>query len=204
MTREVGWFSTFLYFATLLGVLPSADAVPVEVEFRGRITSVTAATDTTADLSGDFSPGQTMTIVYLVEMSTPGQNAFGIRYYNDAVRGMQLTVGIHSYTISSNSFTQVAIGNDVLGMGDSYWMVVAGLVGPGAQDMNPVNFSLQLHDEDGSVWTTDDLPAPFSIDAFELASWRLVFGSLTATGWVDGALSIQAVTWSKVKALYVP
>jgi hypothetical protein len=56
---------------------------------------------------------------------------------------------------------------------------------------------LRLFDEDGSAWSTADLPRSFpNLGVFEVRSWQLRFGPVFCFGYVEGKLT-EVVTLSR-------
>ena len=142
----------------VLGLTVPAMAVSTTFGVTGIVDFVDPA------LSGTFSNGDTMTLLYTFESTTPARaGSTSTAAVFDPLTSLSLTIG--SYTASSNGAPEIQIDNDLPGFNDRYSLVSRasdGLSGPTVAG-NSVNFFFFRLDDSTDTAFNDALILPTSL-----------------------------------------
>lgn len=149
-------------------------AAPVTFQFKGTVTSVSAA------LSPPFNIGDTLSGSYTFESTTAprgGSNATTAVF--DALTSLTLTIG--GYTASSNAAAEIQTGNrdDIAEFTDRYFVLSRaseGLSGPNVGSALLVAFGFRIDDSTGNVFASAlDLPTTLDLSDFDATDFGLDF-----------------------------
>lgn len=150
--------------ALLSVVVLSAGAAPVSLSFSGTITSAAAP------LAGLLLPGDSFQGVTLLDSDAPDSSLSPGQGVYDGLTS-SLTVGAHAFTPAMFTDGQLVVGD-----GSTDLLVLFhNLVGPSSSGFTAVGFSIGLVDSSGSALASDAVPLSLGLNAFDSASFSLVF-----------------------------
>ncbi len=212
---------TFLLAAGAAALLTSPVAgEPVQHTYTGTVDFVTDGSAGTVDLTGTFSSGQAVTLIYTTERTTAGfPSKTGEIVYFGAVTALSLAIGTYTGGLGPASFSSIIVGNDInlvarerpsSPMVDFYFFTVSSPTGASVGQAVPTALELDLWDDEATQFADASLPRVMpDLAAFETSTWVLTFfdSNVTMIGLVSGSLGsvstpASASTWGRVKAQY--
>lgn len=197
-------------------VAPRAEADPVTHRFSGQLTTITDGSGVTADLTGLFTVGQSVTLEYTIEQSTtPEPQDPYTSGYTGALTALSFSIGSWSGSGTPDySFTTV-VDNEPNPVGpgayDEYSaQVQGGITAPPIGTATLVSLTYTFDDVEGTVFNSTAIPHVFpDLSAFEGKTLTVLLfdTSQFRSGYVMATLTdvttpAQPRTWGRLKTLY--
>ncbi|BCA53551.1 hypothetical protein W02_06910 [Nitrospira sp. KM1] len=177
-----------LALTLMSGALPShqASAALLQFAFTGAVGEVSPS------VFPALNTGQTLSGSFTFQSTTPDSNpGANIGLYNGAIQGLTVNLGSFTGTLGSGS-NAIRIQN--LPSMDSF-ALTAPLSGNSVQGFAPLQFHIELDNNNGTAFTSAALPTtPPSLSSFASNQFRLVFEDASGNVRARGSLtSLTAV-----------
>ena len=179
-----GLFLPAMALCSLLLSGNAAHAAMVNYSFTGSVSDVSGALKSTLPLTSSMHG----TFEYASDTMPSGTGR-----YMGAVQNLSLTIGTRSFMLEDMGDTNVIRITDS-SSGD-LWRLRTSVVGDPIGAFTPVDFRLNLADEDGLAITGTTLSNPPSLGDLTSTHWRLVFENMDGrTVRIQGALTSLIAT----------